>query len=93
MNSTELPKDAPKSLRNYMESKDKDPEMGKTVWINCEGENPADMENIGEIQYYPYPGIPTYYFPYKNQKGYISPAVFAHLKNPKRKRLLKFYLS
>ena len=55
------------------------------VWFTCEGENPADKENLGEIDYFPYPGIPIYYFPYKNQEKYLSPAVFAHLKNPKSK--------
>ena len=59
--------------------------MGKMVWISCEGENPADKDNIGEIEYMPYPGIPTYYFPYENQEGYLSPAIFAHFKNPKSK--------
>ena len=59
--------------------------IGKIVWLSCEGENPADVENIGEIDYYPFPGIPDYHFPYKNQPDYLSPVVFAHLKNPARK--------
>ena len=59
--------------------------MGQMIWLSCEGENPADKENIGAISYYPYPGFPTYHYPYEKQKDYLSPAVFAHLKNPKRK--------
>ena len=55
------------------------------VWLSCEGENPADVENIGKINYYPYPGIPAYFFPYQNQIGYNSPIVFAHLESPKSK--------
>ena len=54
------------------------------VWLSCEGENPADVENIGKIDYFPYPGIPNYFFPYENQKDYRSPVVFAHLTAPKR---------
>ena len=59
--------------------------VGRVIWFTCEGENPADIENMGEISYYPYPGVADYYFPYKNQRGYLSPAVFVHLKNPKSK--------
>lgn len=85
-NSSELPEAAPNHLRQYIADKEaaKDPMVGNMVWMSCEGENPADRENIGEIDYFPYPGIPKYYFPYQNQKGYLSPAIFAHLKNPKR---------
>ena len=61
---------------------------GHMVWMSCEGENPADVENIGKINYYPQMGIPTYYFPYKNQIGYKSPIMFAHLENPKSKNFL-----
>jgi sodium/potassium-transporting ATPase subunit beta len=85
----DIPEDAPKSLGESIDAmiaKDSDKEVlvGKMVWFTCEGENPADKENLGEIDYYPYPGIPIYYFPYKNQEKYLSPAVFAHLKNPKK---------
>jgi Sodium / potassium ATPase beta chain len=46
---------------------------------------PADIENMGEMIYYPYQGVADYYYPYKNQRGYLSPAVFLNLKNPKSK--------
>lgn len=82
-NST-LPDEAPDHLKEYVKSKETHDMMGKMVWMSCEGENPADKDNIGEIEYMPYPGIPTYYFPYKNQDGYLSPAIFAHFKNPKK---------
>ncbi|TRY67875.1 hypothetical protein TCAL_06434 [Tigriopus californicus] len=84
-NSSDLPEEAPQSLITYIKEKEKsnDPMVGNMVWLSCEGENPADRENIGEIEYKPYPGIPKYYFPYKNQKGYLSPAIFAHFTNPK----------
>ena len=59
--------------------------VGRVIWFTCEGENPADIENLGEISYYPYQGVADYFYPYKNQRGYLSPAVFLHLKNPKRK--------
>jgi len=85
-NYTKLPKQAPKQLKEAAKAfEDANPERaGHMVWMSCEGENPADVENIGKINYYPRMGIPTYYFPYKNQKGYKSPIMFAHLENPKK---------
>jgi len=53
-----------------------------TVWVSCEGENPADKENIGPISYHPMPGIPSYYFPYAKQRGYQSPFVMLQLTKP-----------
>jgi hypothetical protein len=87
-NSTKLPADMPKSLTDYIKTADKDM-ADRMVWFSCEGENPADRENLGAIDWYPYPGVPDYFFPYRNQAGYLSPGVFAHLKNPKRKSLKK----
>ena len=55
------------------------------VWLDCEGENPADKENMGPIVYHPTRGISANYFPYLNQEGYLSPAVFVEFTKPKRK--------
>lgn len=52
------------------------------VWINCDGENVADTENIGQINYYPFRGIAGYYFPFLKQQGYQSPFILVELKNP-----------
>ncbi|XP_013773290.1 sodium/potassium-transporting ATPase subunit beta-like [Limulus polyphemus] len=54
----------------------------RNVYISCEGENPADRENIGPINYYPSQSIPNYYFPFNNQPGYLSPFVFVHFQDP-----------
>lgn len=45
------------------------------MWVSCEGENPADVENIRSRDYYPRMGFPHYYFPFKNIEGYIPPIV------------------
>lgn len=46
------------------------------VWINCRPEYPADKEGLKSIQYFPpSQGFPGKYFPYTNQKGYMSPLV------------------
>lgn len=52
------------------------------VYVSCEGENPADKENIGPISYYPQQGIEYKYFPFTNQPGYLSPFVFVHFSKP-----------
>lgn len=57
------------------------------VWVSCEGENPADVENIGSIQYIPRRGFPSYYFPYLNTEGYLPPLVAVYFENPRRKYL------
>jgi sodium/potassium-transporting ATPase subunit beta len=54
----------------------------RTVWISCDGENVADTENIGPIQYYPFRGIAGYYFPFQKQQGYQPPFIFVQLKRP-----------
>lgn len=52
------------------------------VWLHCDGENDADRENIGPVTYTPFRGFPGYFFPYRNQRGYLSPVVMVQLKNP-----------
>jgi len=52
------------------------------VYITCEGENAADKENIGPVNYYPKSGIDFKYFPFRNQPGYLSPFVFVHFMKP-----------
>lgn len=90
-NSTDLAaartEDAPpKQLVDHVKDLESqgDKSVGKMVWISCEGENPADRENMGAINFMPRQGFPIYYYPYENQEGYLSPAVFAHFENPKK---------
>ena len=52
-----------------------------TVWVNCEGMDPADKEFIGNVEYKPYQGFPGYYFPFLGEKNYLSPLVAVHFKN------------
>lgn len=56
-----------------------------TVWVSCEGENPADQENIGPVDYFPIRGFPGYFYPYQNSEGYLSPLVAIHFRRPQRK--------
>jgi len=67
------------------------------VWISCEGENPGDKEAIGNITIIvpnadpneSLPGIPNYYFPYKNQEGYQPPFVLVKFRNPRPNTLIQ----
>ncbi|XP_052124681.1 sodium/potassium-transporting ATPase subunit beta-2-like [Frankliniella occidentalis] len=89
--SGDLPKGFPEDIKSLIKKNErKDPNMPatkpvlelNTVWISCEGENPADVENIGPINYYPRRGFPSYFFPYKNDKGYLSPLVGINFERP-----------
>lgn len=52
------------------------------IYIQCIGENPADKDNLGtNITYYPSQGFPHFYYPYRNQKGYLAPVVFVQFNS------------
>lgn len=69
-------------------SNDSVPEEIRNSWteyaitVHCEGENPSDKDNLGDILYYPPNGFHFKYFPYRNQQGYRSPLVFVRFDNP-----------
>jgi sodium/potassium-transporting ATPase subunit beta len=54
-----------------------------TPMVKCVGQNPADIENLGELQYYPsvtydgkqYGAISHAFFPFLRQEGYTDPLV------------------
>lgn len=50
--------------------------------IECKGEHPADVDNIGAVEYYPKAGFDMKFFPYLNQDNYLSPLVFVKFRNP-----------
>lgn len=62
------------------------PAERNTVWVSCEGENPADQENVGPINIIPRQGFPGYYYPYENSEGYLSPLVAVHFERPRSKQ-------
>jgi sodium/potassium-transporting ATPase subunit beta len=54
------------------------------VGITCEGENDADKDNLGEVQFFPSRGFSFDYYPYTNANDYRPPLVFAKLANAKK---------
>lgn len=81
----ELPEDFPDNLKTHIASQpDKD-----QVWVNCQGEYPADKEALGEPEYFPKSrGFPGYFFPYTKQENYQSPIVAVRFPNAKKNQLL-----
>ncbi|RZF31861.1 hypothetical protein LSTR_LSTR009508 [Laodelphax striatellus] len=79
-----LPAEMPESLKEtiYQKANESIPSLN-TIWVSCEGENPADVEFIGEIDYLPQQGFPGYFFPFENSEGYLSPLVAIHFKSPR----------
>lgn len=55
------------------------------VWVDCQGKTPFDSSLLGDIDYYPWRGFPSYFFPYKNEPRYMEPLIAIHLKNPRGK--------
>lgn len=93
LNETEkvLPDDLPDKIKNLMKLNEEgqeggppaNPEKNKRVWLDCRGQNPADVENLGPLKYYPDEGFSASYYPYLHQKGYLSPVVFVQLQQPR----------
>ncbi|XP_012255708.2 sodium/potassium-transporting ATPase subunit beta-2-like [Athalia rosae] len=76
-NDETLPEDMPRSLKDHIKSINGS--SLNSVWITCSGQNPADREVIGDIEYFPKNGrLPGYYYPYTNIPGYLSPLVAVH---------------
>lgn len=81
--SNDLPENMPEDLRDHIAKFDGKDKRGNMIWISCEGENPADIENLGHINYIPDRGFPGYYYPFTNQKGYQAPVLAINFERPK----------
>lgn len=86
MSAAELPaglnKTLPENIMEEVESKPADDPYFYKVWLTCEGENPADKENIGGIEYFPGPFMRSHFYPYENQPGYLQPLVAVKFHGP-----------
>jgi len=81
----DLPEDIPQTIKSAFENNINagKPELNQRVWLECDGENPADREHLGPVTYFPTNGVSRHFYPYLNQQGYLSPVVFARLDKPK----------
>jgi len=90
-----LPDDMPIKLQKKIKGLKGSSEVN-SIWITCNGENPADREYVGPIEYLT-PGLPTeefgqipnYYFPYFKQPNFESPFVFVRFPNPMKRVLIQ----
>ncbi|XP_061402034.1 sodium/potassium-transporting ATPase subunit beta-1 [Musca vetustissima] len=72
-NPADLPEDMPAQLKEHIKAV---PEHERQqVWVSCNGNNAKDQEDFGTVKYYPSQGFPAYYYPYLNQKNYLSPLI------------------
>jgi len=85
-------KDFPDAIIKYLNEDTTEKNDTNQVWVNCEGENVADQENMGDLDYFPKSrGFHEKYnmFDLESLKaGYRSPLVAIKFKNPKYGRLL-----
>lgn len=89
LNSSTLPTKMPEDLKKYIQHDRNNVPM---VYLSCIGDNPADVENMGPLEYYPQHGYPTNFFPFTNQDGYLEPLVAVHFAKPHREFLLIIFI-
>jgi len=65
----EVRKDAKKALGDRL--------TNSSIGVTCEGENDGDVDNLGEVRFFPNDGFPFQYYPYRNADYYRAPIVFA----------------
>ncbi|XP_060522765.1 sodium/potassium-transporting ATPase subunit beta-1 [Cylas formicarius] len=71
--------DMPDELKYHIENNTKSKER-QQIWVSCLGKDDVDKEKTADFNYYPH-GFPGYYYPYKNDKNYLSPIVAVELRN------------
>lgn len=76
----ELPEEMPKGLKDHIASLDV--KSRNQVWVSCQGEDGSDKEILGEVEYFPTRGFPSYFYPYLNVKNYVSPLVAVKFSRP-----------
>uniref|UniRef100_A0A8D9BF60 Sodium/potassium-transporting ATPase subunit beta-2 n=3 Tax=Cacopsylla melanoneura TaxID=428564 RepID=A0A8D9BF60_9HEMI len=88
-NLDELPDDMPVVLKSYItHATTLNASRWHTVWMSCSGADPHDAEAIGDVDYFPQPGYPGYFYPYTNSPGYLSPLVAVRFRNATRSTLV-----
>ncbi|KAL5281666.1 ATP1B2 family protein [Megaselia abdita] len=85
-NVNELPEEMPEELKKYIASKPS--EERKQVWVSCKGQFGTDKETVNNIKYFPDRGFPSFYYPYLNQPGYLSPLVAVQFERPKSHEMM-----
>lgn len=77
---SDLPEDMPTDLVDHIKSLP--PKERQQIWVSCRGLQQPDAEAVGPIDFFPSRGFPSYYYPYTNLPGYLSPLVAVHFARP-----------
>lgn len=84
----ELPEKMPQSLKSHIAKRKTNEDM-RVVWVSCEGESPADIENLGkDFEFKSLGGEQGFlgkYFPFQNNPGYLQPLVAVQFRSLKSK--------
>ncbi|KAI5745416.1 hypothetical protein M8J76_010845 [Diaphorina citri] len=79
----ELPHEMPVTLKSYItHAVNISAAHWRTIWVSCSGADPHDTETMGDVDYFPQPGYPGYFYPYTNTIGYLSPIIAVRFRNP-----------
>jgi sodium/potassium-transporting ATPase subunit beta len=95
--ANELPENMPEPLKTHITSRINKKSL-EVVWVSCEGENPADTENLGKnVKYMSLSGEQGFngnYFPFENTDGYLQPLIAVQFQSVKSKLLTfqRFYV-
>lgn len=87
-NTKDLPTEMPQTLKDHIASLDE--KKRNQVWVSCQGEDGSDKEILGDIEYFPTRGFPSYFYPYLNVKNYVSPLVAVKFRRPEGMKKKKF---
>ncbi|XP_039496194.1 sodium/potassium-transporting ATPase subunit beta-1 [Drosophila santomea] len=63
-------------------------EERQQVWVSCNGHLGKDKEHFQNIRYFPSQGFPSYYYPFLNQPGYLSPLVAVQFNSPPKGQMM-----
>ncbi|GAB0093311.1 Sodium/potassium-transporting ATPase subunit beta [Sergentomyia squamirostris] len=82
----DLPEDMPEDLKQHIAAIPEN--QRKQVWISCNGEHSSDREALGPVKYIPQRGMASYYYPFINIPGYLSPLIAVQLERPALNRVI-----
>jgi sodium/potassium-transporting ATPase subunit beta len=52
-------------------------EKANSIYVTCEGENPGDVQNLLDVEFFPANGLSFHFYPYLMQNNYLPPFVMA----------------
>lgn len=64
---------------------------GSDIGVSCEGENDAEQDSMGLVEFFPRNGFSGQYFPYLNAPDYRAPLVWAKFRNATRGTVLQIW--